>query len=146
MFPGVPAPFLLKASLPPLSPASRGEGQLEGKRCTFLCCSRFSFFTPLGVTLDPRHQARCPESSQGARLHCVVGLSTGTWVSPRSFYLFSPISPSFAILKRRWDDALIPAARESLSWRIRRSAFTFRVLLKTVLDYLAYSRCREKTT
>lgn len=136
MSPGVPAPFLLQASLPLPSPASWGEGELAGKGCTFLYCSHFSFVTPLGVTLDPRHQARCFGSHPGACLHWMVGLCTCTWVSPRSFYLFSIVFPSFTILTLRW--VLTPTPLYSslqhgrtCHWRVCRTTLSFRALLKT---------------
>lgn len=73
MFPGVPAPFLLKASLPPLSPASRGEGGLEGKGCIFLCCSPFLLFYTLGCNFGPKASSRMPRVQSG----CSSALSGG---------------------------------------------------------------------
>lgn len=100
------------------------------------------------VALYPRYRVRCPESNLGAHLHWVwdwaqvPGDSLGLLTS--SSHLFFSIFPSFAILKLRSDanpTLLIPVARES--WWLQ-PARTFRALLKTVLNYLAYSRHRRE--
>lgn len=103
-------------NLSPTSVSSLQRGGRAGRKGVHLpLLLPFLLFYTLGCNTGPKASSKMPRVQSGARLHWVVGLSTGTWVSPRSFYLFSPISPSFTILKRRWSDALIPAARESPS-------------------------------
>lgn len=95
------------------------------------------------VTLYPRHPVRCPESSLGA--HCTECGAVHKFLAIPLVFL--PFLLHFPLFFRPGTESWCqphcadPCGRES--WWLQ-PASTFRALLKTAFNYLAYSRHRRE--